>query len=150
MFSLTAEYALRAVLFLGNHPGSHTTAEIAAAVEAPAGYLAKVMQGLNRTGLVASQRGLHGGFTLARQPQTISVFDVITAVDAFQRITQCPLGNPAHASGLCPLHQRMDNVMAAAENVLRGTTIQELLDGPAGKNVCDFPCVQDAEKTGSD
>lgn len=143
MISQTAEYALRAVVYLGNQAGtSCTTAQLAAGIDAPPGYLAKVMQGLSRSGIVRSQRGLHGGFTLALPASELSILDVVTAVDAFYRITRCPLGRPSHTSGLCPLHRRMDGVMAAAEKSFEHTTIGEVLEEPG--LLCTLPCVVEA------
>ena len=89
------------------------------------------MQALTRAGIVRSQRGLHGGFKLAQDPGDLTILNVVKAVDAFQRVDRCPLGRPAHASGLCPLHRRIDNVMAVAEKTLSKTTIQEVLEEPA-------------------
>ena len=63
MISQTAEYALRAVVFLSmNVDAAFTTQQIAVATKVPAAYLSKVMQSLVRAGLVRSQRGLGGGF----------------------------------------------------------------------------------------
>lgn len=138
MISQTAEYALRAVVFLADQaPNAQTTQQIAKVTMAPAGYLAKVMQGLSRAGLVHAQRGLHGGFTLARSPEELTVLDVVQSVDPIQRITHCPLGLKGHTS-LCPLHRRLDNAMATAEDALRRSTIAELLREPGkhrGKTV---------------
>ena len=84
MISQTAEYALRAIIFLASQAGEpSTTAQLAEETDAPPSYLAKVMKGLNRAGIVGSQRGLHGGFTLAREPHEVTVLEVVNAVDAF-------------------------------------------------------------------
>ncbi|NUQ01687.1 MAG: Rrf2 family transcriptional regulator, partial [Armatimonadetes bacterium] len=92
MISQTAEYALRAIVCLAAQPeGRLTTPQIAGATRVPAGYLSKVLQLLGRAGLVRSQRGLGGGFVLARPAELISVLDVVNAVDPIQRITGCPL-----------------------------------------------------------
>ena len=142
MISQTAEYALRAIVFLGHQAGDAcTTAQLAEVIEAPPSYLAKVMKGLTRVGIVESQRGLHGGFTLIRDPSDLTILDVICAVDAFHRIPRCPLGKPAHTSGLCPLHRRLDNVMAATESSLEQTTIGQLLEEPG--LLCTLPCVSE-------
>ena len=70
MISQTAEYALRAIVYLADQGGvARTTSEIAETTQVPAGYLAKVMQSLCRAGLVKSQRGLNGGFKLAHDPR---------------------------------------------------------------------------------
>ena len=66
MISQTAEYALRIVVWLASrHPRRRPPARSRDATHIPPGYLAKVLQNLGRGGLVNSQRGLHGGFTLA-------------------------------------------------------------------------------------
>ena len=73
MFSQTVEYALRAVVFLADQKKACTTPQIAEVTKVPAPYLAKVLQSLSRGGLVKSQRGLHGGFTLALDPSQITI-----------------------------------------------------------------------------
>jgi Rrf2 family protein len=130
MFSQTAEYALRAVVYLASQAGAaQTTQQIAAATKAPSGYLAKVMQGLTRARLVQSQRGLHGGFTLARASDDLTVLDVIQAVDPIRRIRSCPLGIKGHIN-LCPLHRRIDQAMTLVMDALEQSTIAELLVEP--------------------
>jgi Rrf2 family nitric oxide-sensitive transcriptional repressor len=130
MFSQTAEYALRAVVYLASKPeAAQTTLQIAEATKVPAGYLSKVLQGLARHGVVHAQRGLHGGFTLAAGPECLTVLDVLQAVDPIRRIRSCPLGLKGHIN-LCPLHRRLDNALAMVEEALRSSTIAELLTEP--------------------
>jgi Rrf2 family transcriptional regulator, nitric oxide-sensitive transcriptional repressor len=130
MISQTAEYALRAIVYLADQDASpHTTSQIAEVTRVPAGYLAKVMQALSRAGLVHAQRGLHGGFVLARPAAELTVLDVVQAVDPLKRITSCPLGLKGHLS-LCPLHRRLDNAVAMVEEALQASTIAELLAEP--------------------
>jgi Rrf2 family nitric oxide-sensitive transcriptional repressor len=140
MFSQTSEYALRAIVFLGNQAGKAcTTSQLAKETDAPPSYLAKVLKNLCRAGIVDSQRGLHGGFTLTIDPNELTILAVVNAVDEFPRIKRCPLGRPSHANGLCPLHRRMDKVLADAEEALGQTTIAEVLEGPG--LLCDAPGV---------
>lgn len=141
MISQTAEYALRAIVYLADQSETpHTTSQIAEVTQVPAGYLSKVMQSMSRAGLVHSQRGLNGGFTLAHKPEELTVFDVISAVDPLKRIRQCPLGKKAHGKNLCPLHRRIDEAIAAVEKSFRATTVDELLETPRGrKRSCRFP-----------
>src|SRR6185436_12927008 len=76
LFSRTTEYALRAMVWLAQrHPEPQTTQEIAEVAQIPVGYLSKVMQGLGRAGLTAASRGLHGGFTLVRAPDRVTVLE---------------------------------------------------------------------------
>lgn len=137
--SQSAEYALRAVVWLAAHPErTLSTLAIAKGTRVPAGYLSKVLQGLARAGLVESCPGRVGGFTLTYPPADISVFDVVNAVDPLQRIRFCPLGIKAHGSKLCPLHRSLDQVAEATERVFRQTTIAQLLSGDdASPPLCD-------------
>lgn len=128
MLSKTAEYALRATVFLAERGDARsTTQEIAEATRVPAGYLAKVMQTLARAGLVTGQRGVNGGFLLARPAHEISLLEIVQTGGAFQRITKCPLDLPEHAHDLCPLHRRLDGAVATVEEEFRRATLADLL-----------------------
>ena len=128
MISHTAEYALRAVMVLGQHPEqSHTTNWIAESTKLRAPYLSKVLHALSRAGLVEAQRGVHGGFTLARPPTELTVLDVVNVVDPIKRLQRCPLGLIEHEARLCALHRRLDEAVQCVENAFARTTIAELL-----------------------
>jgi Rrf2 family protein len=139
MFSQTAEYALRAVVYLASQRGEpRTVRQIAEATKVREAYLAKVMQGLGRSNLVHAQRGLGGGCVLAVPPERLTVFDVIQAVDPIRRITACPLGLKGHIN-LCPLHRRLDGAIALVESALRESTIAELLLEPNPRKGIPIP-----------
>ena len=132
MISQSAEYALRAVVTLATHPDVRmSTASIADATKVPAGYLPKVLQALARGGLVASIPGRIGGFALVRSPGSISVLDVVNAVEPIRRIESCPLNLKSHRTALCPLHRRLDQAAEAVERAFAATTIEEILEDPA-------------------
>jgi len=132
MISQTTEYALRAMVHLADQASAAlTTPQIAEATKVPAGYLSKVLGSLAKAGLVHSQRGLHGGFSLALEPDEITVLDVVNAVDPIQRITTCPLGLKAHGKKLCPLHKRLDDAMASIELAFANSTLADVLADPS-------------------
>jgi Rrf2 family protein len=141
MFSQTVEYALRAVVFLASQaPQSRTTEQIAAATKVPAPYLAKVLQGLVRARILASQRGVGGGVSLARRADALTILEVVNAVDPIRRIRECPLGLAAHGVRLCPLHKRLDRALASVEEAFQSTTLAEVLAEPTESiPLCDFP-----------
>lgn len=143
MISQTAEYALRAVVYLANQNGApQTVVQIATATFVPSSYLAKVMQELSRAKLVRSQRGLNGGFTLNKEPAEISVLAVINAVDPIRRYPECPLGLKEHGRRLCPLHRRLDEAAEMVEKAFEATPVTELLATPRnGKKPCAFPAI---------
>lgn len=128
MFSQTVEYALRAIVTIAQHDGRPCTAKtISEITQVPSAYLSKLMQGLVRGGLVDSQRGLHGGFVLTKDPGDMTILSVVNVIDPLQRIKECPLGIQSHGSNLCPLHRRLDRAMEATETLFRETTVAELL-----------------------
>jgi Rrf2 family protein len=147
--SQTAEYALRAVVYLAEHDDhSCTTHEIAEGCRMPAGYLSKVLQPLARAGIVTAQRGLGGGYLLAREPGGLTLLEVISAVEPVHRIRDCPLQKPEHApegapettrpeyagansvvpgGGLCALHSALDRAMSCIERCLSEHTIGDMV-----------------------
>lgn len=141
MITQTAEYALRAMVYLASQgPVLRTTLQIARVTQVPAGYLSKVLQQLARAGLVDSSRGVHGGFRLYRPADQISVLEVVNAVEPIRRFPTCPLGLPWHGVQLCPLHRRLDEAGAAVERALGTTTLADLLNVPdEQKPLCAFP-----------
>ena len=146
MISQTAEYALRAVVFLADQEGrACTTARVSQGTQVPAGYLAKVMQSLSRSRVVNSQRGLHGGFTLVKDPEDLTLLEVINAVDPIQRFHECPLNIEHHGPDLCPLHRKLDDAGRLLEQEFGDTTVATLLSVPRRrKPLCRFPCLPNA------
>lgn len=129
MLSQTVEYALRAMIYLVSLPPetAANSESIAGRTRVPRGYLSKILRDLVVAGLIDSQRGPNGGFSLARAPGRISMLDVVNAVDPIRRITRCPLGNPAHLQ-LCPLHRRLDNAIEMIQRDFAGTSLVEVLE----------------------
>ena len=133
LFSQTVEYALRASVYLADQlPNARTTEQIAEVTRVPAAYLSKVLQSMARAGLVRSQRGVKGGFSLAKAPDQMTILEVVDAVDPIRRIQTCPLGFPTHGTQLCPLHRRLDKALATVEEAFRETTLEEVINDSAG------------------
>jgi len=80
--SAKVDYALRALTELAASPPGYVKAErLATAQEIPLKFLENILLDLKHAGLVQSQRGAEGGYWLAKEPSTISVADVIRAVE---------------------------------------------------------------------
>jgi len=131
VFSQTVEYALRASVYLADQlPNARTTEQIAEVTRVPAAYLSKVLQSMARAGLVRSQRGVKGGFSLARTPEEMTILEVVSAVDPIRRIQTCPLGFASHGRQLCSLHSKMDKALAMVEEAFAETTLAEIIEEP--------------------
>ncbi len=127
MLSQTAEYALEAMIWLGAQgPAPQTTRQIADAIGLPAGYLAKVMQTLQRAGLVQAQRGVGGGYSLSRSSDRISLLEVVNVVDPIPRASHAAPTAADAKRVLAPLLERLDGTVDHVEDVLGRSTIAEL------------------------
>lgn len=89
--SKKTDYALMALKHLAAHPERQLVSarEIAEGYEIPLELLAKVLQRLVQHGLLASHHGIRGGYNLARPAGTISVAEVIQAIDGPLKLTAC-------------------------------------------------------------
>jgi len=127
MLPKTAEYALRAVVWLAREPQETASADhLAENTQVPRRYLHKVLQDLVRAKLVHSQSGPGGGYALARGPKKITILDVVNAAAPLERIRRCPLGLRSHTR-LCPLHRELDNAYAAVQKAFARVTIAQLV-----------------------
>ncbi|MFM2220849.1 MAG: hypothetical protein RLZZ553_597 [Verrucomicrobiota bacterium] len=78
------EYACRALAQLAKHHGAHTITrldELAQREAVSANFLVQILNDLRRAGLVESKRGKEGGYMLAKEPQLISLKEIVDAID---------------------------------------------------------------------
>lgn len=132
MLSGTAEYALRAVLYLAEHAGrrSVSVGEVADALRLPPNYLSKILHQLGRTGVLVSTRGKHGGFRLARPPAEISLRAIVTRFDRVAVGRTCLLGRAQCSDRTaCAVHWRWRSLAEEVSTFFRDTTVADLLSG---------------------
>lgn len=130
MLSKTGLHAIRALVALARLPeGAYAGASsIALDIGAPQNYLGKLLRNLADQGLVESQKGLGGGFRLARDPHRITLLDVIEPIEHVSRWAGCFLGLPACSDTTpCAMHDRWKAVRSAYVQMLRQTTLAELV-----------------------
>ncbi|MEM9166610.1 MAG: Rrf2 family transcriptional regulator, partial [Planctomycetota bacterium] len=85
---------------------------------------------LVQQGLVHSQRGPTGGFTIARDPSAVSLLDIVDAVSPIPRIRACPMRIGTHCHSLCPLHTMLDTLAEEAQTMLASTDLASILARP--------------------
>ncbi|HUI07256.1 MAG TPA: Rrf2 family transcriptional regulator [Verrucomicrobiae bacterium] len=90
------EYAIIGLLYLARQPGERTVMidEISDAEGVPKSFLAKIFQSLAKAGFVRSIRGAHGGFSLAKPPQEITLLQVFQCVEAVFALQKCVTDEP--------------------------------------------------------
>jgi Rrf2 family protein len=137
IFSKTCEYGIRAVFFL-----AHTTAngrrvgirEIAAGIDSPEFFLAKILQDLSRKGLISSFKGPNGGFYISGQDLKRPLSDIVEAIDGDGLFRGCALGlKQCSEINPCPLHEEFKAIRTKIYQMLSTSTIdqfnEELMNG---------------------
>jgi Rrf2 family protein len=136
MLKLTkkADYGLMAMKHLAEHAelGACSAKDVADAYRIPQEALAKILQRLVKAGLLHSQHGTNGGYTLARDPGMISAFEVIRAIDGPLFITSCvTVRGECDQSDRCNIREPLRRVSHGIEELLRSITILEMKDDSA-------------------
>jgi Rrf2 family iron-sulfur cluster assembly transcriptional regulator len=129
IYSKPCEYAIRALAFLARFPtdGAAQGKKIAKAEGLPAPVLGKVLQELVRKGLLESRRGPGGGFRLARNPQLITLRDVVAAIDGLDQFLECAVGlERCSDESPCPLHDTWKDLRTQMMNYLEATTLSDM------------------------
>jgi Rrf2 family protein len=132
MFRLSkkADYGLIALKHLTLHDTQACSAPVLARTyNIPSELMAKVLQKLVRKGLLVSQPGPNGGYALARSPETISVIDVIEALEGPVLLTPCEAADDCEQLQLCSIKDPLRNIKQKVVSVLVDTTIHELAAG---------------------
>jgi Rrf2 family protein len=132
--STKGRYGVRAILDLALHAGETPVdlKEIAQRQNLSRRYLERLFAALRDAGIVASVRGAQGGFHLARDPESISMLEVVEALEGPLQPVDC-LGDPR----LCPIiescvpHDFWSRVSAAARRVMAETTLADLAEDEA-------------------
>lgn len=134
--SKKSEYGLRALIELTLAYEDHTTLQrhhIAKRQHIPVEFLEQILLALKRAGLLASRRGLKGGYTLIKPPGEITVGQVIRILDgplapigcvsktAYQKCRDCPYADKA----LCPVQHVMGPVRDAIAGILDNCTLND-------------------------
>ena len=108
VFSKTCEYAIRAVFFIDHKTvsgGRVGIKEVAAGIDSPEPFLAKILQDLSRKGIIQSAKGPKGGFYLDAEALKRPLTDIVEAVDGNALFTGCALGlKQCSEVNPCPLH----------------------------------------------
>lgn len=82
-FSTKSTYGLRAIIKIAKHmdQGAISLATIANEEKISLGYLEKIISQLKKAGLVKASKGVSGGYSLARQPEEVSAYEIIKTLE---------------------------------------------------------------------
>jgi len=133
MLKLTkkADYGLMAMKHLAEHAdqGACSAKDVADAYGIPAEALAKILQRLAKAGLLNSQHGTNGGYTLSREASKISAFEVIRAIDGPLFITSCiTIHGACDLTSTCTIKEPLRKVNDSIKDLLSAIHIADLIE----------------------
>lgn len=123
------DYGIRALVYLAGHDGERSkAADIAGEMGIPQGFLHQVLQELQRSGLVTSRPSRHGGYSLAKPPDEVTVLNVVEALEGPLQADECALrGGPCHWDDACALHSTWSGAYEALRDKLAESTLATLV-----------------------
>lgn len=136
MLSMTAQYALRALVYIAQEGREHPVLarEIAARTKVPTHYLSRILRDAARVGLLESTRGIGGGFRLSRPARQMRLIDILAPFDDVLSRSRCPFGQPrCNDQHPCGFHEYWKPIAAAYRRMLEETTLDKVgTEGLAG------------------
>ena len=129
--NMTTDYALRAVSYLATEQKRSSIATISEAMNIPKSYLPSIMKKLSEVGMVSVQRGVTGGWILAKPAAEITVLDIISVMENTIKLNRCleeDLYCNRGEARTCPLHNHYLVIQRSLENAFRDITLEMLIE----------------------
>lgn len=129
--STRGRYATRIMTLLAAQTGrsSLTKVQIAESEAISPAYVQQLMVSLRTAGLVDSHRGREGGFSIARAPDTITVADILAAVEGDILPLPCRAGAYCHRAACCPTRPVWEKAARVLGDLFAGITVADMVDG---------------------
>jgi FeS assembly SUF system regulator len=126
--SKLTDYGTVVLAYMAGDPVAvYASAEVAAATRLAVPTVSKLLKCFTRAGLVTSQRGARGGYSLARQPEEITAVQIIDAVEGPVAITQCSLShNRCGIEPVCGVGHNWQRISLAIREALKTVTLAQL------------------------
>lgn len=136
-FSKRTDYGLIALSHLAaQEDGEATNAKaIASQYGIPPELLAKTLQLLAKNEIVESKNGPKGGYVLSRSPESISVHEIIQAIEGHVAMANCQVAEASVCDQLesCPLLRPMERIQQRVVELLKEMTLLDMSDLPVGE-----------------
>jgi Rrf2 family protein len=140
--SRKCDYALIALVHLAKFRGEVASArEIADHYEIPLPLLMNILKLLHREGVVNSVRGARGGYSLAADPEQVSLKDVVFMVEGPVRLVKCADSREdeqrCRRTNLCPVRPSALKLHKKFAEFLDGVSLADIVNGPTPTTVAD-------------
>jgi Rrf2 family transcriptional regulator, iron-sulfur cluster assembly transcription factor len=129
LLSKSCVYGVQAAIYVAALPKNEYVSiqEIAGTLNISFHFLTKVLQNLTHVGIMVSYRGPNGGIALARPSSSITLADIIEAIDGPDLFHECLFGLPGCGKeDPCPAHENWTAMRTRLYNLCRTLTLEEL------------------------
>ena len=142
MLSNTCKYAIRAVLYLAINDKENEKIgikKISEDLKMPSPFLGKILQVLSKHKILNSTKGPHGGFSLGKNADDISLLDIVQIIDGLDFFEACIIGvkvceNDASKKEICPFHDKLDPIRDELHKQFKNLSIGSFKSGIADIN----------------
>jgi Rrf2 family protein len=128
LITRNTDYAMRALIYIAGRKNKTTSvSELVEKIKIPRPFLRKLLQKLNKEGILKSSKGQKGGFILAVAPQRIFLADLIKIFQGTLRLNECLFKKePCPKTGICPLNKAIEAIEKDVLVELRAITVASL------------------------
>ena len=132
MLSNTSKYAVRALIYMGifaEKGGKIGIKKITSDLDIPSPFLGKILQSLVKNKILTSTKGPNGGFSLRKDPEEITLYDIIAIIDGEEFFTNCLvdlnacLDFRAKGGKACTIHNCFCDVRREIRDFYKQTTL---------------------------
>jgi Rrf2 family protein len=124
------EYAVRTVIFLAQQPKNEIVLkkDICRTQEVTPAFLTKILQPLIKAGIVSSQRGVGGGFLLAKDPNGVTLLDILQAEEGQLKLNHCLVdADVCHRDAYCSAHEVWYEAQTEMAHVLERYSVADMV-----------------------
>lgn len=139
MFSASCHYGLQAMFYIASHSTKEINVDlntIAHEQNIPKHFLSKILQLLVKNKLLISMKGPNGGFRLYRPADSITLIEIVEAIDGLDIFNQCGIGfRECDDSDPCPIHTDYKRIRDHVRYLFEHKTLDALTKDVPGANI---------------
>ncbi len=133
--SKTSKYAFRILVHMAkDEKALYSAHQLHKDIDVPERYLRRLLTDLSKNGFIKSTQGRQGGFTFARDISTITLLQIVKAVDGLNSLHECILGYETCAFNYsCPMHDVWEETKLKIIETLSKTSLKDIHKKTLGK-----------------
>ena len=126
----STDYAIRIVCYLAAQERMISTSELSRKLNVSANYVPKIAKKLKNAKIVTACEGTNGGYMLAKQPENISLMDIISCVEETMAINRCLEEDCFCSRNLedtCKIHKILLSLQNTYNNKLESVKVSDVI-----------------------